>query len=251
MHHFMITRFFSIILILLIPFIAIAQRGRDNGRTNYNNNTRNTNGAITVFSPDRNPFYLVLNGERMNDQPQTYVTVQGLPSDVYKLEIEFQDAFIPLVREEIEVSGRAVSNMYQIGWKRNRKPILLPASYAPMTGNRYVMEYSTYDSRNQRSRRPYKTAMGPRDFDAARATIRNISFDETKLKTAKGIASTNFLTSDQVLAVCQLFSFEQTRLEFAKFAFARTVDPGNYFKVNSAFSFSSTTDDLNKFLYGM
>jgi hypothetical protein len=247
---FMNTRLLPIIILLLLPFIATAQGSRYNKRNNPGNNSRNTSGSLTVFSPDKDPFYLVLNGERMNEQPQTYITVQNLPSNIYKLEVEFQDAYIPLVREDIEVSGRTVSNMYKIGWKWNKKPVLLPASYAPASG-KYVVNYSLYDQRNGRPKHPYKVAMDPRDFDAARNTIRNISFDETKLKTAQGIAATNFLTSEQVLAVCQLFSFDQTRLEFAKFAYARTIDPGNYFKVNSAFSFTSTTDELNKFLYGM
>lgn len=245
------TKLLPIIVLLLLPLMVIAQRDR-NSRSNYNNRNRNTtSGNLTVFSPDYKAFYLFVNDERMNDQPQTFVSVKGLPSDIYKLEIEFQDAYIPLIREDIEVSGRTISNIYKIGWKWNKKPVLLPASYTPISGDRYIVEYNSFDYRNQRPKRPYKVAMDSRDFDAARQTIRNTSFDETKLSTAKGIVSTNFLTSDQVLDLCQLFSFEQTKLEFAKFAYARTVDPGNYFKVNSAFNFSSTTDELNKYLYGM
>lgn len=250
-YHFMNARLLPILLLMLLSLLASAQHsGRNSNNYRNNSNTSNNNGNLSVFSPDRNPFYLVLNGERMNDQPQTYITVQGLPSDVYKMEVEFQDAFIPLIREEIEVSGRTVSNMYKIGWTFNKKPILLPASYAPTSG-KYVVNYSNYDYRTQRPKRPYKIAMDQRDFDAAKNTIRNTPFDDSKFKTAKGIASSNFLTSDQVLAVCKLFSFEQTKLEFAKFAYSRTTDRGNYFLVNSAFSFSSTTDELNKFLYGM
>jgi hypothetical protein len=48
----------------------------------------------------------------------------------------------------------------------------------------------------------------------------------------------------------QQFSFESTRLDFARFAYAYVVDPQSYFMVNNAFAFSSSVDDLNRFLMG-
>jgi hypothetical protein len=86
------------------------------------------------------------------------------------------------------------------------------------------------------------------DFSAAKKTITDGSFDETKLSTAKSIAASNCLSSDQVVQVCNLFSFEETKLAFAKFAFKYTTDPKNYFKVNNVFSFSTSKEELNQFI---
>jgi hypothetical protein len=93
-------------------------------------------------------------------------------------------------------------------------------------------------------------AMKRSNFEAAKQTIQNESFDETKVSTAKSIISTNCLSSDQVLELCQLFSFEQSKLDIAKCAYGKTVDQNNYFKVVNAFTFSSSKDELNKYISG-
>ena len=92
--------------------------------------------------------------------------------------------------------------------------------------------------------------MAPRDFEAARATIKNENFDETRLDIAKQIASSNCLKTDQILAICNLITFEASKLEFAKFAYDHCVDPRNYFKVVNAFTFSSSKQELNTYIQG-
>lgn len=86
------------------------------------------------------------------------------------------------------------------------------------------------------------------DFNSAKKTIADASFEESKLSTAKNVASANCLTSAQVSEVCNLFSFEESRLAFAKYAYGYTTDPKNYFKVNTVFSFDSSKEELNKFV---
>jgi hypothetical protein len=46
------------------------------------------------------------------------------------------------------------------------------------------------------------------------------------------------------------FDFEATRLDFAKFAYGRTFDIGNYYMVNDAFTFETSIDDLNRYING-
>jgi hypothetical protein len=53
--------------------------------------------------------------------------------------------------------------------------------------------------------------MQNRDFDAARNTLKNEGFDETRLDLAKQIASTNCLNTTQISTICQLFSFEGSK----------------------------------------
>lgn len=92
--------------------------------------------------------------------------------------------------------------------------------------------------------------MNSADFAAALKTISNSSFDETRLTTAKSIASKNCLSSDQVVKICNLFSFEESKLVFAKHAYKFTTDKKNYFKVNDVFSFSGSKEELSKFVEG-
>ena len=86
------------------------------------------------------------------------------------------------------------------------------------------------------------------DFASAISTIKNQGFDETKLSTAKQIAEGNCLTAGQIADVCKTFGFEETKLSFAKFAYHHCTEPQNYFKINNVFGFSSSVEDLNKYI---
>jgi hypothetical protein len=88
------------------------------------------------------------------------------------------------------------------------------------------------------------------DFEQAKASISSRSFEESKLIIAKQIIQSNCLLSTQVKEIMLIFTFEDTRLDFAKFAYAYTLDLRNYYKLNDAFTFESSIDDLNKYIQG-
>ena len=90
--------------------------------------------------------------------------------------------------------------------------------------------------------------MNAGDFSSAMATIKGQGFDETKLSTAKQIAGGNCLSANQVADICKTFGFEETKLNFAKYAYDHCTEPQNYFKINNVFGFSSSVDDLNKYI---
>lgn len=90
--------------------------------------------------------------------------------------------------------------------------------------------------------------MSQTNFSAALKTIGNSNFEESKLTTAKNISSKNCLSADQVVKICKLFSFEESKLAFAKHAYSRTTDQKNYFKVNDVFSFDSSKEEMNRFV---
>lgn len=89
-------------------------------------------------------------------------------------------------------------------------------------------------------------AMSPQNFIEFKNTLESISFDETKLSTAKSILKQNLLKTDQVIEICRLFNFESNKLEFAQYAYDFTIDKQNYFKVNNVFDFDSSKTALNK-----
>ena len=88
-------------------------------------------------------------------------------------------------------------------------------------------------------------------FNRAKNTISNQSFESDMLSIAKQVASNNCLLVSQVVEVVELFGFESSRLEFAKYAYRYTYDVGNYYEVNNAFSFSSSQRELNDYINRM
>lgn len=288
---------------------------------------------VTIFSEDGNPFYLVVNGIKQNDNALTNVLVDGLSLPNYKVKILFADAALAPIDKNIMVhdaDGNPSEVVYRI--KKNNKgervltwfsakPVAqqvvytqsnVPADLAvvnfrssesvnntvvygssvttttttvgapgvginmnvvdPGTGETINMNVNanmgmtgsvtstttttttTTQSGNYSNNTPPPPsqgcmyAMGASDFEGAKASIRKQSFEDTKLSTAKNIASSNCLTAQQVKDICQLFSFEESKLDFAKFCYVRCTERNKYYLVNDVFSFSSSTDELNSYI---
>jgi hypothetical protein len=90
--------------------------------------------------------------------------------------------------------------------------------------------------------------MSPANFNSAVATIKKQSFDDSKMKTAQQVVSANCLNVKQIMQVANLFSFEDNKLEFAKFAYDFCTDPKSYYELNAIFKFSSNADALSDYI---
>jgi len=76
--------------------------------------------------------------------------------------------------------------------------------------------------------------------------LRKEPFDNTRLRLAKQVLSSsrgNFL-SRQVKEMVECFSFDDGRLDLAKYAYDYTLDREKYFLVSDAFHFPSSRDNL-------
>jgi Domain of unknown function (DUF4476) len=89
--------------------------------------------------------------------------------------------------------------------------------------------------------------MGEQDFEGAKQSIASKGFDDTRLTIAKQIIGNNCLLCSQIKELMLIMSFEASRLELAKFAWKHNLDRGNYYKLNDAFTFESSIDELNKY----
>ena len=93
-----------------------------------------------------------------------------------------------------------------------------------------------------------KFAMLPADFNSALATVKNQKFDDTRLKTAKQITEANCLSAAQIVKIAEIFGFEESKLDYAKFAYTHCTERENYFKLNNIFNFSSSVDELTAYI---
>jgi hypothetical protein len=90
--------------------------------------------------------------------------------------------------------------------------------------------------------------LSPAEFADLKSSIASKTFEDSKMTIAKQVVGNACLLSSQVKELMMLFTFEESRLDFAKFAYGRTYDIGNYYKVNDAFTFESSIDELNQFI---
>lgn len=119
---------------------------------------------------------------------------------------------------------------------------------------RYIIEeeYSLHDNYPPVAPPVYiPPYMNDNDFSMLKNTIDRLSFESSKSELARQAAASNILTSFQVYEIMELFTFESTKVDFAKFAFHKVYDKNNYYLVNNAFTFSSSISELDRYMNGM
>lgn len=89
--------------------------------------------------------------------------------------------------------------------------------------------------------------MNASDFESAKQSVKSKTFDDSKLTIAKQIIGSNCMLCSQIKELMLLITFEGTRLDLAKFAWSHNLDKGNYYKLNDAFTFESSIDELNEY----
>ncbi|MBS1683354.1 MAG: DUF4476 domain-containing protein [Bacteroidetes bacterium] len=283
------------------------------------------NSTLTIFSEDGHKFYLILNGTRMNDKPETNIRLQNLTQPYYNCKILFDDKALGEVSKNylpVTDPGNQTQSMdvtYKIKTDKNGKQVLRYFSATPVvvtatpvippdvvvynygttipvvqttvtetttttTGtnaanvgvnmggmgvnmNVHINDpnlstqqttttttYTTTTTTGSTPPPPPPAAAGPcayamtsADYASAKASIEKATFEETKLKSAKSIISNNCMYADQIRSICRLFTFEASKLDFAKFAYKYCYDKNNYFKINDVFEFDASRDELSTF----
>jgi hypothetical protein len=296
---------------------------------------------LVFYNQEGNRFYVIMNGVKMNSDPQTNVKITDLPQPYYKVKILFEDkalgevdktlnfnpgtetvfqikknnknewtirwqSEVPMAQAAPAAQGQTVliynaagvptpsanptaattssatittttttsgtvnpggdNNVYMnmevpgatmnvnINSNTNNSATVTSSTTTTTTtsgGNTTVVvpnNQTTYSMPGYSGAVGCPWPMADQDFAAAKQSIAAKGFDDTKLTIAKQVISSNCLFSRQVKELMLLFSFEDTRLQFAKFAYGFTFDIGNYFMLNDAFQFESSIDELNKYI---
>mgnify|MGYP001570675238 CR=1 FL=1 len=95
----------------------------------------------------------------------------------------------------------------------------------------------------------YANVMSAREFNQVWEQIGKEWFESNKLISVKTIIDKNNFTIQQVYDLMLLFTFENNRLEVAKYAYCKIVDKQNIYQLNDALTFSSSKDELARFIH--
>ncbi|MBL6875819.1 MAG: DUF4476 domain-containing protein [Chitinophagales bacterium] len=85
-------------------------------------------------------------------------------------------------------------------------------------------------------------------YSALMNSMDDKSFDDDKLVIAKQAARSNCLTVLQIKGIMNAMSWDEGKLDFAKYAYDNCLDRQNYYQVNDAFEWSSSIDDLDAYM---
>lgn len=97
---------------------------------------------------------------------------------------------------------------------------------------------------------PPSCAPNPNEFAEMKASIQNISFNSSRESQLKSVVRGRCFNVNQVKELLNIFSFESSKLDLAKFLYDFCNEKQNYYKVNDVFNFSSSKDDLNAYIQG-
>lgn len=119
----------------------------------------------------------------------------------------------------------------------------LPAGNNPHNDNKPVRDDRTGNHQEPPCR------ISDADFQDIRTTIKGQTFENTQITLAKQIVSTKKCFSTvQIKELLGIFSFEKNKLEMAKYCYPYCIDRDDYYKINTVFTFSTSVDDLTKFI---
>jgi hypothetical protein len=86
------------------------------------------------------------------------------------------------------------------------------------------------------------------DFESLKSSVSQQSFSDSKLVIIQQAIKNRTLNTVQDIELIKMMSFEQDKIKLAKLLYDFTNDKQNYYQVNAAFTFSSSVDELNKYL---
>ena len=79
-------------------------------------------------------------------------------------------------------------------------------------------------------------------------SLRNERFENTRVTIARQMFNEHAFTAQQVKELLQEFSFENNKLDLAKYAYRNTTDRNNYYVVMDVFSFNSSKQELSNYM---
>jgi hypothetical protein len=220
---------------------------RTNEQTNNVLFGMNVGGTgVNVNTTGTNPTNGTTN-QTTTQTTQTTTTTNGTTSNPGGIGIKITD---PVTGQNVGVNMNV--NMGGLGMNTNVNGSSTTTVTTTTTsgGGNNVQQQQQQQQTNQTQPRPQSCVfpVGGTDFNNMKSSLEKQSFEDTKLKMAKDIMRRNCYSSGQIKELMGLFSFEENKLELAKYGYDFCTDKNNYYMLNDAFSFSSSVDELTEFL---
>ncbi len=238
--------FLSIILgILFVPHISQAQP--------YGNSE-----FKLVFARTGN--YKIIFDRKIYDIRGNSITISGIVGGIHRLVVQ-QHIGGPYGQDrrlfdgEVDIPGSSLLKAKINRYNRFVIVNILTNNYVEDCydeNNYYNDDYynqNNWDYYNNQSGNNYGNYHKPiLDIARLERAMDDASFEKDKSLIAEQAISTHRVSARQIHRILQMFNFESTKLEMAKFAYKHCIDKHNYYEINKAFSFSSSIRELNEYI---
>lgn len=198
---------------------------------NYSENSENENqndGSVVIVPADPNQ-----NGNPEENSP--VVIIPGDPNDSGYNENENGSGTVVIVPADPNSSSGGYNN----------------EEYNNDNNQNGGYNNSNYHQNNSSYQNGYcYDAICAGDFADIKEAISHATFSDAKKQIMEQALEDRCVNTTQVKEILGMFTFDSDKVEAAKFLYPRTIDKRNYYKVNSAFTFSGSVDELNQFVKG-
>ncbi len=240
-------------------------------------NTFSQTACIVVYTTENAPFILSLNDSVINNLPTKNIKLFNTEAGVQNIKIKFENTEFKEIQKDI-YARQDTEIVYVIKSKTNNKMYLKMVDKQKLmfdeTG--YQLNAHIYEADNQlvvyihkhqtkiinkvnnndslninlnnNNYKPCSTEMLPNEFSEIILNLKMIDLESDKLQSAKQVILNNCLLSSQVRDIAGTLDFENSKLEFAKFAYQNTIDKDNYSVVNDVFEHAYTIEELSKYI---
>lgn len=237
--------------------------------------------SLTFENIEGEPFQLYINGNLINDIPDTYVSASGLWDGLYWVRIvinpqvkdpQIVEKKIPLLglnnlsfvlrkkRGKYKMTLQSIGNIGAIIGlnSRNRR---YPQNDPPTRNNPNPNREQHTEPNNPETQNPdnnpmpsdkYAMRVLDTEFEEIKKHIQEEISDEQKVRVAKfSMKNTGYFSSEQVAELVALISFDKEKLELAKFAYEYTYDRYQYYtKVSRSLKTNESKKELFDYLEG-
>lgn len=204
-------------------------------------------GKVIIYTNTNQPFMVSLNGIRLSNQYAVKSTFEFAEENEYRTKVWVQGNQYPINFNIQSTPG--YESTYQLGKDQYGAFTLNLISKVLMGANQPVTTAPTVTpTPTPTPTTPVIVAMNGNDFNDKLNTVKNESFDDSKMDKAKFVFDDEYLTSAQVASVCKAFSFDNRKVDFAKWAYKRTVDKKNYYKVVDVLTFDPDKRELQNWI---
>jgi hypothetical protein len=213
--------------------------------------------AAAYFSSDKGVLFgLTLDGQALTRGPVRELRVEQLTPGEHWAELTLPGPRRSTVRLRSKVwLEPAAENRFVLLTRPGRTPELRAAGTAPLYGQPLPAPggYGAYPNGSYPvdpnggyvAANGYRL-MSPQDVDALAASLKQRSFESTRLEVAKDALSQTGLYALDLQRLLRSFDFESSRVELAKFAYPHVADPQNFYRVYEVFTFDSSIQELRK-----
>ncbi len=231
---------------------------------------------LVITSVNRQSFVVSLDGKLINNTPLPQVAITGLDKNYYHLVIVLnnnikieKNIYVPPLSEityVIQNGYLTIGDLQPIQNNINLPNTFSFGSILNNDGNNGIINININSNMNAQVSNTtnlvpdvvyvpgYNGEIGcqpPLSSDRFRAmltTIENQDFENSKARVAKQIIDSNCMTTENIVAILNLFDFDDTKLEIAKYAYDYVYDVENYYLVNNVFDFDANVKELDEYI---